>query len=87
MLYDGEKHFPFCGKKEQRMDRRTKARIAAVGTAVLMGCLIGKYYVDVQERSCTKQLFAMDTVMRHSARLRVSMRRGRDGCRKIRCRF
>ena len=67
MLYDGEKHFPFCGKKEQRMDRRTKARIAAVGTAVLMGCLIGKYYVDVQERSCTKQLFAMDTVMSFTA--------------------
>lgn len=67
MLYDGEKHFPFCGKKEQRMDRRTRARIAAVGTAVLMGCLIGKYYVDSQERSCTKQLFAMDTVMSFTA--------------------
>lgn len=49
------------------MAKRMKARFAAVVTVAVLAGVIIKYRADLQNRSCTGQLFAMDTFMEFTA--------------------
>lgn len=49
------------------MKKRMKARLAAIGAVAVLAGVIVKYGADLQNRSCTRQLFAMDTFMEFTA--------------------
>lgn len=49
------------------MGRRMRSRMAAVGLVAVLAGVIGIYHVNEKNRSCTEQLFAMDTFMSFTA--------------------
>lgn len=49
------------------MEKKMRMRAAAVGLAVVLGGIFVKYETDGRNRSCTDQLFAMDTYMTFTA--------------------
>lgn len=49
------------------MNQRLRTKAAALGLVIILGGIIGKYYMDGKNRSCTEELFAMDTFMTFTA--------------------
>lgn len=54
-------------KGRSEMDKRMKARLAAIGAVVILAGMIAKYSADIKSHSCTRQIFAMDTFMEFTA--------------------
>ena len=54
------------GERDAGLEKRIWGRIAAVGLVAVLGGMIW-YHTEGRERSCTRQLFAMDTFMTFTA--------------------